>query len=180
MSEQTKTPWRKNLDKRYICGEDLLLELNGLRKQMIVCLESQIDAPAFDQKTQSEVIKSALWLKDLETGKKVYKPCLLNVGRAEFLTKESGGSIYMEDWYGLTFVMYAKPDKRHGHIVAFKKYYPPAEIKPDEALLKLSGCKVMSDLLSVWESLSVAEKKLPAVLSKKEELKLSLPKETTE
>jgi hypothetical protein len=180
MSEQTKTPWRKNLDKRYISGEDLLLGLNGLRKQMIVCLESQVDAPAFDQKTQSEVIKSALWLKDLETGQKVYKPCLLNVGRAEFLTKESGGSIYMEDWYGIAFVMYAKPDKRHGHIVAFKKYYPPAEIKPDEALLKLSGCKVMADLLSVWESLSVAEKKLPAVLAKKEELKLSLPKEITE
>lgn len=177
MTEQTKTPWRKNLDKRYISGEDLLLGLKGLRKEMVVCIDAQVDAPAFDQKLQQEITKSALWLKDLETGQKIYKPCLLNVGRAEFLTKESGGSIFMEDWYGLPFVMYAKPDKRHGHIVAFKKYYPPAEIKPDAAISKLSECKVIGDLVAAWESLSAAEKKLPAVLAKKEELKVSLPKE---
>lgn len=177
MEQTEKTPWRKNNDKRYISGEDLLLGLKGLRKEMIVCIENQVDAPAFDQKLQQEITKSALWLKDLEMNAKVYKPCLLNVTRAEFMSKESG-SIFMEDWYGIPFIMYAKPDKRHGHVVAFKKYYPPAEIKPDAALAKLSECKVIGDLVAAWESLSGPEKKLPAVLAKKEELKLSLPKES--
>lgn len=178
MENNEKTPWRKNLDKRYISGEDLLLghEMGkGLRKEMVVCVEKQIDAPAFDQKEQKEVDKTALWLKDLATGKTIYKPCLLNVGRAEFLTKESGGSIYMEDWYGIPFVMYAKPDKRHGHIVAFKKYYPPARVKPDAALSKLKDCIYKEDLAAVWGSISAAEKNLPSVLAEKDRLKVELP-----
>lgn len=182
MSEQ-KTPWRKNLDKRYISGEDLLLGETfnkGLKKEMLVCVENQIDAPAFDQKEQKEVDKTALWLKDLVTGKKIYKPCLLNVGRAEFLTKESGGSIYMEDWYGLPFIMYAKPDKRHGHIVAFKKYYPPAKVTDVNALAKLNAAQFQEELVTTWTALSAEEKKLPTVLAKKEELKFSLPTKPTE
>jgi len=175
MTEQTKTPWRKNLDKRYISGEDLLLGLKGLKKEMVVSIEKQEDAPAFDQKLQQEITKTSLWLKDLETGKTIYKPCLLNVGRAEFLTKESGGSIYLEDWYGLPFVMYAKPDKRHGHIVAFKKYYPPAQISPDAALKSLGSVTTKQQLADVWTALTPAEKNIPSVLAKKDELKLSLP-----
>lgn len=183
MEQTTKTPWRKNLDKRYISGEDLLLGETfnkGLKKEMLVCIERQIDAPAFDQKDQKEVDKTALWLKDLTTGKVLYKPCLLNVGRAEFLTKESGGSIYMEDWYGLPFIMYAKPDKRHGHIVAFKKYYPPATVKPDAALAKLKACITKEDLVTTWTALSAEEKKLPMVLAEKDKLKVELPSKTTE
>lgn len=178
MSEQTKTPWRKNIDPRYISGEDLLngLELGkGLRKEMVVCIIQQQDAPAFDQKLQAETTKTSLHLKDLETGKTIYKPCLLNVTRAEFLTKESGGSIYIEDWYGIPFVMYAKPDKRHGHVVAFKKYYPPAQITPDAALTKLRACTTQSELVEAWKGLSGAEKALPAVLAEKDKLKGELP-----
>lgn len=172
---QEKTPWRKNLDKRYISGEDLLLGLHGLKKEMVVCIEQQEDAPAFDQKSQSEIIKSALWLKDLATGQKIYKPCLLNVTRASFLEKESGGSIYMEDWYGIPFIMFAKPDKRHGHIVAFKKYYPPAQITPDAAIKKLQACINKEELVTAWTSLTAQEKALPAVLAEKDKLKVELP-----
>jgi len=181
MSEE-KVLFRKNLDKRYISGEDLVLQERGLRKEMVVTLAKFEDAPAFDQKSQKEVDKTALWLRDIQTGNVIYKPCLLNVGRADFLSKEiAGGSLYISDAsHDIPFIMYAKPDKRHGHIVAFKKYYPPAEIKPDAALAKLAECKIISDLVSTWESLSAAEKKLPAVLARKEELKASLPKEITE
>lgn len=178
MNNENKTPWRKNVDKRYISGEDLLLGAEmgkGLRKEMVVCIEKQEDAPAFDQKSQSEITKSALWLKDLETGKMVYKPCLLNVTRAEFLTKESGGSIYIEDWYGLPFIMFAKPDKRHGHIVAFKKYYPPAQATPDAAIKKLQACKTKTELVAAWIALTAQEKALPTVLAEKDKLKGELP-----
>jgi len=178
MEQQDKTPWRKRLDPRYISGEDLLngLEMKkGLKKEMVVCIEKQEDAPAFDQKEQKEVLKTSLWLKDLETGKPIYKPCLLNVTRAEFLTKESGGSIYLEDWYGIPFVMYAKPDKRHGHVVSFKKYYAPAQITPDAALTKLRACSTKEELVTAWTALTGAEKALPAVLAEKDKLKTELP-----
>lgn len=178
MTQQTKTPWRKNIDPRYISGEDLLngLELGkGLKKEMVVCIIQQQDAPAFDQKLQAETTKTSLHLKDLETGKPIYKPCLLNVTRAEFLTKESGGSIYIEDWYGIPFVMYAKPDKRHGHVVAFKKYYPPAQVTPDAAITKLKTAISVNHLNELWKGLSSQEKSLPEVLAEASKLKGELP-----
>lgn len=177
-TETTKTPWRKNIDPRYISGEDLLngdTLGKGLRKEMVVCIEKQQDAPAFDQKLQQETTKTSLNLKDLSTGKPVYKPVLLNVTRAEFLTKESGGSIFMEDWYGIPFVMYAKPDKRHGHVVAFKKYYPPAQVKPEAAIAKLRTATSISQLNEFWKGLSSQEKALPEVLAEASKLKGELP-----
>ncbi len=75
-----KTPFRKNLDKRYISGEDLQNGEDlgkGLKKEMIVTLAKFNDAPAFDQKTQSEVNKTAIWLKEFPSGEMIYKPCLL-------------------------------------------------------------------------------------------------------
>jgi hypothetical protein len=101
-TETEKTPWRKNLDKRYISGEDLLLgeEMNkGLKKEMVVTISKWEDSPAFDQKSQKEVDKTAIWLKEYPSGKPVYKPALLNVTNGQFLSKEIGGdSLFMEDF----------------------------------------------------------------------------------
>lgn len=178
MAEQTeKVLFRKNLDKRYISGEDLVLQERGLRKEMVVTLAKFEDAPAFDQKLQQEVSKTALWLTDLHTGKLIYKPCLLNVNRADFLSKEiAGGSLYISDAsHEIPFVMYAKPDKRHGYIVAFKKYYPPAQITPDEPLRKLRASNTKEELVTAWGLLTAAEKNLPVVLAEKDKLKVELP-----
>lgn len=172
-----KVLFRKNLDKRYISGEDLMLEERGLRKEMVVTLAKYEDAPAFDQKAQKEVDKTALWLRDVQTGQVIYKPCLLNVGRAEFLSKEiAGGSLYISDAdETIPFVMYAKPDRRHGHIVAFKKYYPPVKVDADKnALEVLSKATTLAELGTAWGSLTPSEKNLPTVLSKKETLKATL------
>lgn len=177
MAQEEKVLFRKNLDKRYISGEDLVLQERGLRKEMVVTLAKFEDAPAFDQKAQKEVDKTALWLRDMQTGKVIYKPCLLNVTRANFLSKEiAGGSLYISDAsHDIPFIMYAKPDTRHGHIVAFKKYYPPATVKPDAALSKLKECKTKEELVTAWTSLTAEEKNIPAVLAEKEKLKVELP-----
>lgn len=177
--EDKKTPFRKNLDPRYISGEDLLTGMSmgkGLRPEMVVTLIGFKDAPAFDQSLQKEVDKTALWLKDFNTGKELYKPCLMNVTRAEFLAKElANGSLYIDDCdQTKPFVIYAKPDKRHGHVVAFKKYFPPATVTDTEALLTLSKCGTLEELGAAWQGLSPAEKKLPTVMARKEELKNQL------
>lgn len=173
---ENKTPWRKNLDKRYISGEDLLngeLLGKGLKKEMVVRLNKFNDAQAFDQKLQKEVDKTAIWLVDHFTNKPLYKPVLLNVANGEFLSKEIGnGSIYIDDFdFTKPVVLYALPDKRHGHVARFKKYYPPAQVTDKNALEKLSKCDSLESLQNIWTSLSAAEKNLPTVLSKKEELK---------
>ncbi len=174
-----KTPFRKNLDKRYISGEDLKngKEIGkGLAPEMIVTLASFKDAPAFDQKNQEEVNKTALWLKEYPNGKMLYKPCLLNVGRADFLSKElANNSIFIDDC-DLTkpFVIYAKPDRRHGHVVAFKKYYAPSTASDKDALIKLNKCNTIEDLKNTWESLTQEERLLATVLAKKELLKTNL------
>lgn len=175
-----KTPWRKNLDKRYISGEDLLngVELKkGLRKEMVVTLAKFQDAPAFDQKLQKEVDKTALYLREYPSGTPLYKPALMNVENGEFLSKEIGnGSMFIDDFDTTKpFVIYAKPDRRHGHVARFKKYYQPMAAAADKnALEVLSKATTLAELGTAWASLTPAEKNLPTVLAKKEELKASL------
>jgi len=171
--EQPKTPWRKNLDKRYISGEDLLTELRGLRKEMVVTLGSWEDAPAFDQKAQKEVDKTAIWLKEYPSGTPLYKPALLNVINGEFLSNEIGGnSIFIDDFDKTKpFILYAQPDKRHGHVARFKKYYPPIEISDVAAKEKLNTSKTLPELQTNWMSLSADEKNLPSVIALKDKLK---------
>jgi len=139
--ETQKTPFRKNLDKRYISGEDLLNGEGmgkGLKPEMIVTMAKFTDAPAFDQKAQAEVNKTAIYLIDCKTGKMLYKPCLLNVARANFMAKElANGSLYIDDVDpNIPFIMYAKPDRKHGHVVGFKKYILPELIKDSENFQK--------------------------------------------
>lgn len=179
MEAKEKTCWKKNIDKRYISGEDLKdgIAMNkGLRPEMIVTFCKFNDAPAFDSKIQKEVDKTAVWLKEYPSGKMVYKPCLLNLKRGSFLSKEIGdNSLYIDDFKpDIPFIMYAQPDSRHGHIVAFKKYYAPPTVTDKEALLLLSKCSSKSDLQLAWDSLTPQEKNLPSVLAKKDSLKTTL------
>lgn len=174
-----KTPFRKNLDKRYISGEDLQngIELNkGLKPEIVVTLAKFNDAPAFDQKSQSEVNKTAIWLKEYPSGKLLYKPCLLNVTRSAFMSKElANNSMFIDDCdVTKPFIIYAKQDRRHGHVVGFKKYIPVNKTSDVEPLEKLGKCKTLEDLKTVWSALQPNEKTLPTVLAKKEELKTKL------
>jgi len=181
MKEKEKTPWRKNLDKRYISGEDLKLGVDmnkGLKPEMIVTVVKFNDAPAFDQSKQAEVDKTALWLKDYETGKMLYKPVLLNVTNGEFLSKEiGGGSIFVDDFdSSKPVVMYAQPHKRFGHVVKFKKHFAKSTVSPANAFAKMAEATTAEELGAVWVALTKEEKSLPVVLAKKEELKKSLGK----
>lgn len=177
MANEVKIPWRKNLDKRYISGEDLLMGEamgKGLRPEMVVTMAKFNDAPAFDQKQQAEVTKTAIWLNEYPSGKPLYKPVLLNVANGEFLSKEiGGGSIYITDFdHTKPFVLWAMPDKRHGHVARFKKYYAPANVSDVNALAKLRAAEKTSDALNaVWAELSADEKKLPTVLAEVNKLK---------
>lgn len=173
---ENKTPWRKHLDPRYLSGESLLMGMKGLKKEMIVTVCKFEDAPAFDQKLQTEVDKTALWLKEYPSGILVYKPCLLNVERGKFLSKEIGNnSLFMED-FDVTkpFVLYAKPDKRHGHVVAFRKYFPPPAITDVNGLSIINKSTTLAELQANWNLLTADEKNLPTVLAKKETLKTQL------
>jgi hypothetical protein len=173
---ENKTPWRKNLDPRYISGEDLIAGMKGLKKEMIVTLAKFNDAPTFDQKLQKEVTSTAIWLTDYETKALIYKPVILNVGRGEFLSKELGNnSLYIEDFSTtIPFVMFAQADKRHGFVVRFKKYYAPPTISDVNALKLLDGSKDLEDLKKNFLSLSKEEQRLITVIAKTENLKLTL------
>lgn len=177
MNTEQKILWRKNLDKRYVSGEDLLYGESmgkGLRPEMVVTMAKFNDAPAFDQKTQTETTKTAIWLNEYPSGKLLYKPALLNVFNGEFLSKEiGGGSIYITDFdHTKPFVIWAQPDKRHGYVARFKKYYAPSTVSDVNALAKLNACEKTSEALNkVWAELSAPEKKLPTVLAAVDRLK---------
>lgn len=173
MSE-VKTAWRKNLDPRYISGEDLFHELKDLKKSMNVYIERQDDSKAFDQSVQKEVDKTALYLVNIDTKQRVHKPCLLNVTNAKFLEKEFG-SIYIEDWYNKPFTMFCMPDKRHGQVVRFKKYYAPAKKDESQELIKqLDSCSTLNELIEKWGSFTFEQKNIPSVLAQKDKLKETL------
>lgn len=115
-----KTHWKKNNDSNFISGEDLISGLKGLKAEMIVSIDGFNDAESFDQKNQSKIVVSALYLKDLN-GNKLYKPVILNKTNAKFFVKETG-SDFIDDWVNVPVILYAQADKRHGHVVRFKKF----------------------------------------------------------
>lgn len=179
MAEQKKVPWRKNLDKRYISGEDLKNGIGlgkGLKPEMVVTLSRFNDAPTFDQSLQKEVNKTAIWLTEYPSGKPLYKPVILNVVNGEFLEKEIGnGSIFISDFDTTKpFVLYAKPDRRFGHVARFKKYYPPSTASDINALKTINESKDLKELVTNWNKLTPSEKNLPTVLARKEQLKTEL------
>jgi hypothetical protein len=175
METETKTHWRKNLDPRYISGEDLKNNLHGLRNEMVVCVQEMKDAPTFDQSTQKEVTKTSLWLKDMATGKVIYKPVILNVSNAKTFAKEFG-SDFIEDWYNKPIVLFAQPDKRFGHVARFKHYYPPSQVTDTNAIDLLSTATSLEQLTEAWGKLTADEKKLPTVVAKKDAMKGALTK----
>jgi len=115
-----KTHWKKNNDSNYISGEDLQNSLKGLKPEMVVMIDKFSDAESFDQKNQSKITVSALYLKDLN-GKALYKPVILNRTNAKFFSKETN-SDFIDDWLNVPVIIYAQPDKRHGFVVRFKKF----------------------------------------------------------
>jgi hypothetical protein len=81
----------------------------------------------------------------------------------------------MEHWLNKPFVLYAMPDKRHGFVARFKKYYPPVQISDVEALKKLESCRTLEELQHCWtKEISKEEKLLPTIIAKKEILKTTL------
>jgi hypothetical protein len=169
MSE--KTHWKKNNDSRYISGEDLMSRLKGLKPEMHVVIDRFEDAETFDQTTQSKSVKTGFFLKELN-GESVYKPVILNNTNAKFCVKEFG-SDFMEDWLNKPLVVYAMPDKRHGFVARFKKYYPPS-ISDVNALTILNQSTSLIELQYNWSKLNKQEQALPTVMALKDKLKNSL------
>lgn len=131
---QNKTLWKKNLDSKFISGEDLILSVKGLSPEMVVTLVNQKDDKTFDKNKSADVVVTSLYFTD-QTGKQLYKPAILNKTNAKFFEKETG-SPYIEDWYGRTVLMYAQKDSRHGHVVRFRTYVKPTLIKDSDNFKK--------------------------------------------
>ncbi len=171
------THWKKNLDSRYISGEDLANSLKGLRPEMVVVIEKFEDAETFDQNQNKKTVKTGFWLKELNAngsiGASIYKPVLLNNTNAAFCAKEFG-SEFMEHWLNKPMVLYAMPDKRHGMVARFKKYYAPNKATDTNALASLGNSKTLDELQTNWSALSKEEKLLPTVIAKKDSMKTQL------
>lgn len=171
---ETLTHFRKNLDARYVSGEDLKYgeTLNhGLRPEMVVTISSFEDKETYAQDLKKNVLKTGLFLKEYPSGKAVYKPVILNNTNAKFFANETG-SPFMENWLNIPVVLWAMPDSRFGHVARFKKYYPPAQVSDANAIAKLNEAEKTSEALnSVWGELSAEEKKLPSVLAVVNKLK---------
>lgn len=170
------THWKKNNDPRYISGDDLAngdAIGKGLRKEMVVTIAKFEDKETFDQNSQSKVTKSGFWLREYPSGNQLYKPLILNNTNAKFCINEFK-SEFMEHWLDKPLVLWAMPDKRHGFVARFKKYYAPATVTDVNALATLAKAKDLTELAAAWSEITVSEQKLPTVLAKKEELKLKL------
>lgn len=173
MSETNLTHWKKNNDSRYISGEDLKSSLKGLKPEMNVIIEKFDDTETFDQNNQQKITRTGFFLREIG-GALLYKPVILNNTNAKFCIKEFG-SEFMEHWLGKPFTLFAMPDKRHGYVARFKKYYPP-QISDKNALDIINASKTLEELKTNWSKISAQEQALPTVLARKEELKLNLGK----
>ena len=131
MSTENLTHWKKNNDSRYISGEDLQngeVLNKGLRPFMSVVIERFEDSETYDQKQNEKVMKTGFYLKDLDSGKMLYKPVILNNTNAKFCIGEFK-SEFMEHWLNKPLVLYAQQDRRHGYVARFRKYVPKKKNK---------------------------------------------------
>jgi len=131
------THWKKNLDNRYISGEDLMSGLKGLQKETPVKLIKFQDGDTFDQKKQSSETRTILYFAKLD-GTVLSKGVVLNKTNAKFFVKEMG-SAEMEDWNKKPVLMFAKPDSRHGFVVRFKRYEKPTLNKDTQEWTAISA-----------------------------------------
>tara|TARA_R110000772_G_scaffold90662_1_gene186885 strand:+ start:402 stop:935 length:534 start_codon:yes stop_codon:yes gene_type:complete len=176
MITETRTHWKKNNDSRYISGEDLQDGVKigkGLKPVMIVEAVRFEDSETFDKKAQETIIKTGFYLKDLESNKMIYKPVILNNSNGEFCIKEFGSDI-MEDWLNKPFVLFAKPDKRHGFVARFRKHFPKATTSPANATKIMNTSTTLDELKANWSKLTPSEQALPVIMKLKEDLKTKL------
>lgn len=134
---ENKTLWKKNLDSKYISGEDLQLSNKGLAPEMVVSIAKFNDDKTFDKNKNSDVTVSALYLVD-ENNNPLYKPVILNKTNAKFFVKLTN-SDYIDDWIGVKVKIYAQKDSRHGYVVRFKQHFLPVLVKDSETFNK---CKI--------------------------------------
>jgi len=168
---ETRTHWKKNIDSKYISGEDLQHELKGLKKDFPVRLISFNDGETFDQSTQSKTFKTVLNLEDLN-GNKLKKGVLLNKTTAKVFEDLTGSPI-MEDWIDTVLNIYAQADRRFGFVVRFKKHIaPPVNI--ESAKTKLNNASDLEELGLAWSTLTKEEKLNTTVIKLKDELKEKL------
>lgn len=178
--ETQKTHWKKNNDPRYISGEELKFELHGLKDNMVVQIVKFSDSETFDQANQSTVVKTGLFLADLN-GIPLRKPVILNNTNGKFLEK-AFGSKFLEDWIGKPVVLYAATDKRHGYVARFKAYYPtlaqpqqqPPAITKDQiidACLLIESAESLNNLKSIYTKLDKSVALHPEVVGAKDRRK---------
>lgn len=163
MSNETKTHWRKNNDSKFISGEDLKAELNGLKSEMLVSIEKFSDAETFDQNKQAKTVVTGLWLKDHNTGKALYKPAILNKTNAKFFVKETG-SDFIDDWIGRPVILFALKDSRHGWVTRFKTYIKPTLIKDSENFTKVKQAMANGYTMDQVKSRYVVSKEVEDLL----------------
>ncbi len=179
---ENKTHWKKNLDSRYISGEDLISGLHGLKPEMVVTIERFNDAETFDQNTQQKLVKTGFYLREVG-GNMLHKPIILNNTNAKYCEKEFK-TPFMEDWIGKPIVLYAQADKRFGHVARFKKYYPqahktveppkPVEVNVDEIVLQIELITELPQLAQYWSGLDIPTKNIEAILKAKDKRKSEL------
>ena len=160
MAESGKTHWKKNIDSNYICGEDMKSSLRGLQPQMDVYLVGFGDGETYDQNQNKKIIKTVLRFKTIDGDVLLKKGVLLNKSAAEIFIVICG-SDYVDDWIGIPVCMYAKPDNRFGHVVRFKNYRAPTEIR--DALKPLRACKTIEELGAAYKKLSETEQNNKAI-----------------
>jgi len=161
---EQKTHWKKNVDTRYISGEDLqngTAIAKGLQSEMLVEITGQSDAEAYDQGKQEKIIRTALVLRDLKTKQRIYKPILLNKTLALFFAGEFK-SDFLEDWFAKPFILFANADKRHGFVVAARKYVVQKKpLHPDNMELlktKMAAKETTMDVVEKFYNLTETQR----------------------
>lgn len=152
MSEDKFYHWKKNIDNKFIAGEDLQGCLKGLKPEMIVVIEKFGEDESFDQNAQKKKLVTDLFLKEVN-GASLYKPVVLNKTNARFFAAEFK-SDNVWDWLNKPVTMFAQPDRRHGYVVRFRSAPPSVAFDNTPGKAQLEKSTDLATLKTNWESLS--------------------------
>ena len=159
----SKTHWKNNFDYQYLGGYSI--EGDDLELTIVEVKQEEVKGQSGRDETCM-----VIYFEEVDKG------MICNKTNAKTIQKVHG-SPYIEDWIGKRILLGTEKVSAFGETtdaLRIRQVKPKANIDPSDAIDKLKGALDMSDLQSIWKSLSKDEQNHKEIINTKNTMKNEL------
>jgi len=159
----SKTHWKNNFDYQYLGGYSI--DGDDLELTIVEVKNEDVEG----QKGQKESCM-VIYFEEVDKG------MICNKTNAKMI-QSLYGSPYLEDWVGKKIILGTEPVTAFGETtdaLRIRAYKPKVQIDPTKAIAKIKGALDISDLQTIWKSLSKDEQNNKEIINIKNTMKNEL------